>query len=107
MVQRSRHDILIAAEEIRRVVLSLDLNEPFEVGLVRCTNIVRAFVARHIIDVGTAGREWFQFVAEFPYPGDILLVLTFHFVNEEEARNWKTTTLLVDENNKITKIIRK
>ena len=45
--------------------------------------------------------------AIFVDKGDILLVLTFHYVNEEEARNWKTKTILVDENNKITKILRK
>ncbi len=43
--------------------------------------------------------------ALFVEKGDILLVLTFHYADEEEARNWKTKTILVDENNRITKVI--
>ena len=43
--------------------------------------------------------------AIFVKKGDILLILNFCHVYEEEARNWKTKTILVDENNKITKIV--
>ena len=37
--------------------------------------------------------------------GDIVLVMSFCMIPDEEAREWKTKTVLVDDKNKITKII--
>ncbi len=43
--------------------------------------------------------------AVFVNKGDIVLVMSFCTLPDEEAKVWKAKTLLVDEKNKVTKII--
>ncbi len=37
--------------------------------------------------------------------GDIVLIISFCLIPDEQAREWKTKTLLLDDKNKITRII--
>ncbi|MBF7082803.1 aspartate 1-decarboxylase [Desulfallas sp. Bu1-1] len=43
--------------------------------------------------------------ARLVQPGDVVIIITYAMMNRDEARNFKPTVVLVDENNKITKII--
>jgi len=43
--------------------------------------------------------------AIFIEKGDIILVLSFCAVEDEDAKKWKAKTILVDEENRVTRII--
>ncbi len=43
--------------------------------------------------------------ARLGYPGDEVIIITYSHMSEEEAKKHKPTVILVDKENKITKII--
>ncbi|MBC7330365.1 aspartate 1-decarboxylase [bacterium] len=42
--------------------------------------------------------------ARLAYPGDIVLVLAYSLVSEDEVKNWTYKVIYLNENNEITKI---
>lgn len=42
--------------------------------------------------------------ARLAQPGDVIIIITYAQVNNEEAQNWSAKSVFVDEQNKITKI---
>ncbi|MGB9876965.1 MAG: aspartate 1-decarboxylase [bacterium] len=42
--------------------------------------------------------------ARLAYPGDIVLVLAYSLVSDEEANNWTHKVIYLDENNQVVKV---
>ena len=42
--------------------------------------------------------------ARLAYPGDIVLILAYSYVSEEEARSWTYKVVYLDNNNEVVKI---
>src|SRR5215471_15255196 len=69
-----RSDVLVHAEEVRRIIPGLDGSQTFVVSGVCGLDPLLTLVLGHVVDVAGACGEWADRVAKAACPPDVLLV---------------------------------
>src|SRR5215217_8004516 len=81
-------DVLVEAEQVRRIVLVLQRNQPFIfVGTVGCSDPIRLLSPIEVVDVNSVACKWLHRLPKVAHPLDV----TFCFCGvEPSARNEQT-----------------